>query len=279
MTVYQLQKKEILTQKYGEDSKLIYDLADQQGELLSLRYDLTVPFSRYLAMNKITNFKRYQIGKVYRRDQPCTSRGRFREFYQCDFDIAGVYDRMLPDSECICIIADILEQLDLGAFEIKINHRKLLDGMFEICGVPADKFRTVSSSIDKLDKSPWSDVKSELINEKGITESVADLIGEYTAHKGLSDTIKLLKTNENLAQNKRAAEGLDDLDLLFRYCEIYQISDKVCEIFVGIYFNCSFLIGFLVFSFKLKFDFSLARGLDYYTGVIFEAVLKGFFFF
>jgi histidyl-tRNA synthetase len=220
-------RQEILTQKYGEDSKLIYDLADQQGELLSLRYDLTVPFSRYLAMHKITNLKRYQIGKVYRRDQPCTSRGRFREFYQCDFDIAGVYDRMLPDSECICIIADILEQLDLGSFEIKINHRKLLDGMFEICGVPADKFRTVSSSIDKLDKTPWSDVKAELVNEKGIDEKVVDLIGEYTSHKGSSDTIALLKTNESLIKNKNAIEGLGDLELLFKYCQIYQISDKV----------------------------------------------------
>lgn len=75
--------KEILTHKYGEDSKLIYDLSDQAGELLSLRYDLTVPFARYLAMNRLINIKRYQIGKVYRRDQPCAARGRYREFYQC----------------------------------------------------------------------------------------------------------------------------------------------------------------------------------------------------
>lgn len=75
--------KEVLTGKYGEDSKLIYDLADQGGELLALRYDLTVPFARYLAMNKITNIKRYQIGKVYRRDTPSITQGRLREFYQC----------------------------------------------------------------------------------------------------------------------------------------------------------------------------------------------------
>ncbi len=75
--------KETLTGKYGEDSKLIYDLADQGGELLSLRYDLTVPFARYLAMNKISNMKRYHIAKVYRRDNPAMTRGRFREFYQC----------------------------------------------------------------------------------------------------------------------------------------------------------------------------------------------------
>lgn len=75
--------KEVLTGKYGEDSKLIYDLKDQGGEILSLRYDLTVPFARYVAMNKISSIKRYQIAKVYRRDQPSISRGRYREFYQC----------------------------------------------------------------------------------------------------------------------------------------------------------------------------------------------------
>lgn len=75
--------KEVLTGKYGEDSKLIYDLADQGGEILSLRYDLTVPLARYLAMNKISNIKRYHIAKVYRRDNPSISRGRYREFYQC----------------------------------------------------------------------------------------------------------------------------------------------------------------------------------------------------
>lgn len=75
--------KEVLTGKYGEDSKLIYDLADQGGEILSLRYDLTVPFARFLAMNKVASIKRYHIGKVYRRDNPAMTKGRFREFFQC----------------------------------------------------------------------------------------------------------------------------------------------------------------------------------------------------
>jgi len=88
-----LKLKEILSGKYGEDSKLIYDLDDQGGEKCSLRYDLTVPFARFLAMNgfQYQNIKRYQIAKVYRRDQPAMTKGRMREFYQCDFDIAGVY--------------------------------------------------------------------------------------------------------------------------------------------------------------------------------------------
>lgn len=245
------ERKEILTSKYGEDSKLIYDLEDQFGELLSLRYDLTVPFARYLAMNRVTNIKRYQIGKVYRRDQPCAARGRYREFYQCDIDVAGVYDKMMPDSECVKIMAEILEKMDLGDFQIKINHRKLLDGMFEVCGVPTEKIRCVSSSIDKLDKTEWVVVRKELIEEKGITETCADQIGEFAKLNGGIDLITKLKTNEILSKSKDAMEALDDLETLFKYCAIFNIEKK------------------------LLFDLSLARGLDYYTGVIYEAILKG----
>lgn len=144
--------KEVLTGKYGEDSKLIYDLKDQGGEILSLRYDLTVPLARYLAMNKISSIKRYHIAKVYRRDNPSISRGRYREFYQCDFDIAGTYDPMVPDAECVKIVSEILSELNVGEYVIKLNHRLLLDGMFEACGVPKDKFRTICSTVDKLDK-------------------------------------------------------------------------------------------------------------------------------
>lgn len=127
-------------------------MKDQGGEILSLRYDLTVPFARYLAMNKVTNIKRYHIAKVYRRDNPSIARGRYREFYQCDFDIAGAYDPMLPDAECVKVVCDILNSLDFRPFVVKLNHRCLLDGIFETCGVPQEKFRTICSSVDKLDK-------------------------------------------------------------------------------------------------------------------------------
>ncbi|NWT46657.1 SYHC protein, partial [Chroicocephalus maculipennis] len=171
--------KETLTGKYGEDSKLIYDLKDQGGELLSLRYDLTVPFARYLAMNKITNIKRYHIAKVYRRDNPAMTRGRYREFYQCDFDIAGQFDPMIPDAECLKIVHEILSDLQLGDFLIKVNDRRILDGMFAVCGVPDSKFRTICSSVDKLDKMPWEEVRSEMVGEKGLSPEAADRIGEY----------------------------------------------------------------------------------------------------
>uniref|UniRef100_A0AAF6Z639 Histidine--tRNA ligase, cytoplasmic n=1 Tax=Bos taurus TaxID=9913 RepID=A0AAF6Z639_BOVIN len=205
--------KETLTGKYGEDSKLIYDLKDQGGELLSLRYDLTVPFARYLAMNKLTNIKRYHIAKVYRRDNPAMTRGRYREFYQC------------------------------------VNDRRILDGMFAICGVPDSKFRTICSSVDKLDKVSWEEVKNEMVGEKGLAPEVADRIGDYVQQHGGVSLVEQLLQDPKLSQNKQALEGLGDLKLLFEYLTLFGIADKI------------------------SFDLSLARGLDYYTGVIYEAVL------
>lgn len=242
--------KEVLTGKYGEDSKLIYDLKDQGGEILSMRYDLTVPLARYLAMGKVTSIKRYHIAKVYRRDNPAMTRGRYREFYQCDFDIAGAADPMLPDAECVKVVVEILSSLDIGDFVVKLNHRKLLDGMFEACGVPSEKFRTICSAVDKLDKSPWADVKKEMINEKGLDEATADRIGEYVRLSGSFDLVEKLLKDEKLSKVKSAVEGLEGMKLLLKYCQIFGVSDKV------------------------SFDLSLARGLDYYTGVIYEAVLK-----
>uniref|UniRef100_A0A3Q2C890 histidine--tRNA ligase n=1 Tax=Cyprinodon variegatus TaxID=28743 RepID=A0A3Q2C890_CYPVA len=196
---------ETLTGKYGEDSKLIYDLKDQGGELLSLRYDLTVPFARYLAMNKITNIKRYHIAKVYRRDNPAMTRGRYREFYQCDFDIAGQYDAMIPDAECLKIVHEILSELELGDFRIKV-----------------------------------SDFPNHLFN---------DQIGSYVGLHGGMDLAERLLLDPRLSQSKQACAGLSDIKLLFSYLQLFQVTDKV------------------------EFDLSLARGLDYYTGVIYEAVL------
>uniref|UniRef100_A0A8C4GHN8 histidine--tRNA ligase n=1 Tax=Dicentrarchus labrax TaxID=13489 RepID=A0A8C4GHN8_DICLA len=218
--------KETLTGKYGEDSKLIYDLKDQGGELLSLRYDLTVPFARYLAMNKITNIKRYHIAKVYRRDNPAMTRGRYREFYQCDFDIAGQYDAMIPDAECLKIVHEILSELDLGDFRIKVNDRRILDGMFAVCGVPDDKFRTICSTVDKLDKLPWEEVKKEMVNEKGLSEEAADQIGEYVSMQGGMDLAERLLQDQKMSQSKQACAGLSDIKLLFSYLQLFQVTDK-----------------------------------------------------
>ncbi|XP_068815902.1 histidine--tRNA ligase, cytoplasmic isoform X1 [Struthio camelus] len=244
-----LELRETLMGKYGDNSKLIYELQDQGGELLALRYDLTVPFARYLAMNKITNIKRYHIAKVYRRDNPATTRGRYREFYQCDFDIAGQFDPMIPDAECLKIVHEILSELQLGDFLIKVNDRRILNGVFAICGVPESKFITTCSTVDKLDKMSWEDVRSEMLGEKGLSPEAANRIGEYVQLHGGLELIEQLLQDPKLSQNQLAKEGLGDMKLLFEYLTLFGITGKI------------------------SFDLSLARGLDYYTGVIFEAVL------
>ncbi|XP_021283077.1 histidine--tRNA ligase, cytoplasmic [Herrania umbratica] len=245
--------KETLTGKYGEDSKLIYDLADQGGELCSLRYDLTVPFSRYVAMNGLTSFKRYHIDKVWRRDNP--SKGRYREFYQCDFDIAGQYEKMGPDFEVVRILSEVLNSLNIGDYEIKLNHRKLLDGVLEICGVPPAKFRAICSSIDKLDKQSFEQVKKEMVEEKGLSVETADKIGTFVKIRGppLELLSKIMGGSEGseLLKHNASKEALGDLSVLFEALDKSRCIDKVV------------------------FDLSLARGLDYYTGVIFEAAFKG----
>ncbi|WRT65717.1 uncharacterized protein IL334_002665 [Kwoniella shivajii] len=241
--------KDILAGKYGEDSKLIYDLSDQGGELCSLRYDLTVPFARYLAMNGISSMKRYHIGKVYRRDQPVMTKGRMREFYQCDIDIAGSCDPMVYDSEILKILCEALTALDIGQYTVKINHRKILDGIFQLAGVPADKTRSISSAVDKLDKLPWADVKKEMTVEKGLDEKVADKIGQYVGFKGPGyDVLGKLESDPELMAVPLAKQGIDDMEILFRYLTVYKVLDK------------------------MSFDMSLARGLDYYTGIIYEAI-------
>ncbi|MCL7030181.1 hypothetical protein MKW94_004700 [Papaver nudicaule] len=242
--------RETLMGKYGEDSKLVFDLADQGGEICSLRYDLTVPFARYVAMKKLSSFKRYQIGKVYRRDNPAP--GRFREFYQCDFDIAGQYCAMGPDFEVVKVLTELLDELNMGDYEIKLNHRKLLDGMLEICGVPPEKFRTICSSIDKLDKLQIEEIKKEMVEEKGLNAEVADKIGALVKKRGSPlELMSELKQDNQFLENKESSLALKDLEILFELLEESKCIDRVV------------------------FDLSLARGLDYYTGVIFEAVFKG----
>lgn len=247
------EREEVLKGKYGEDSKLIYDLKDQGGELLSLRYDLTVPFARWLAMNpNIKSYKRFAISKVYRRDQPAVTKGRMREFYQCDIDFAGPSDPMMADSEVISIIVEVFEALQwTGRYTIKINDRRILDGLFEVCGVPEDKIRTISSAVDKLDKLPWSEVRTEMVETKGLDEAVADKIQTYVTRKGGRDLLEELKKDAALMANPKAKKGIDEMELLMDYLKAWGALDKI------------------------SFDLSLARGLDYYTGVIYEVVTEG----
>ncbi|KAM3715760.1 Histidine--tRNA ligase [Dirofilaria immitis] len=251
--------RDILMGKYGEEGgKLIYDLSDQGGELLSLRYDLTVPFARYLAMNKtVVYLKRYHIGKVYRRDNP--SKGRFREFYQCDFDIAGSYDLMIPEAELLRIIYEILNALDVGTFEIKVNHRLLLDGIFAVCDVPKEHFKAVCSSIDKLDKLPWESIRNELCIDKCIHSDVVNKLEtfvrlrEHDSNLTNFDLLNWFEKDEMTSKNNDIQKAISEMKQLLEYCEIFGVLSTV------------------------TIEPSLARGLDYYTGAIFEVILKDTF--
>ncbi|RLN31182.1 histidine--tRNA ligase, cytoplasmic [Panicum miliaceum] len=151
------------------------------------------------------------------------------------------------------LIYDLADQLDIGTYEIKLNHRKLLDGMLEICGVPPQKFRTVCSSIDKLDKQTFEQVKKELVDEKGISNETADEIGNLVKTRGppLEVLLELRKEGSKFMQNEGSVVALNELEILFKALEKANALDRIV------------------------FDLSLARGLDYYTGVIYEAVFKG----
>jgi len=156
---------------------------------------------------------------------------------------------MIPDAEILSLLCDILTRLKVGEFTIKLNHRKILDGIFSICGVPAEKIRSTSSAVDKLDKLPWADVRKEMTEEKGLDGAVADKIGDYVKLKGSKDLLEKLEADALLMADKVASEGIKEMKILFGYLDVFEVADK------------------------MTFDLSLARGLDYYTGIIYEAVV------
>ena len=120
----------------------------------------------------------------------------------------------------------------------------ILDGIFAVCGVPQDKIRTISSAVDKLDKLPWQEVKQEMVEEKGLPEAVADRIWAVVQKKGGRDVLQYLQSEETLKSNESMVKGMQDMELLFTYLEAFGVLDRV------------------------EFNLSLARGLDYYTGIM-----------
>ncbi|TNJ30257.1 Histidyl-tRNA synthetase [Giardia muris] len=261
-----MESRTVLLGKYGEDQKLVYDIADFGEDLLSLRYDLTVPFARYCATHRIKSIKRYSIGRVYRRDKPVMEKGRFREFYQCDFDIAqepGVGVPNVADAEVLAIIHDILDSLKVGQFIILVNHRALIDCAMTVAGVPSASFRAVCTCIDALDKLNPDEVKQKLINERGLSEECADTLltiacfnYEFTSASPKDVASQFAELNAQLAAkfplfHERAHETLMYLQQVFQY--LGYMAPTVLD--------------------TVRFDMSLARGLDYYTGIIFEAKL------
>lgn len=214
----------------------------------ALRYDLTVPFARYVVMhqNDITlPFKRFQIQPVWRADRP--QRGRYREFYQCDVDVVGS-ESLLNEAEFILIYWEALRQLGLKDFTIKINNRKILTGIAEILGKP-ELIVDMTVAIDKLDKIGLDGVNKELL-ERGFSEADLEVLKPIILLEGNSqEKLESLKTV--LASSEKGLQGIEEIEAVFAYVAAFNVDEGVLGNDVAV-------------------DITLARGLNYYTGCIFE---------
>ena len=240
---------ETLSGKYGEEGdRLTYRFEDRGGRQVGLRYDLTVPLSRVIAMHPQLPkpFKRYQIQPVWRADKP--QKGRFREFYQCDVDIVGSAS-MLADAEIIAVSYEVLTALHFEDFTIRINDRKILSGIVEVCGVPREKEVDIYRAIDKLDKIGFEGVEKELTT-RGVANEVVKKLFEILSIQG-STAERLSQTAALLDGSEIGREGVQDMQTLFAYLNDYGIPEEC-----------------------VAFDLYLARGLDYYTGPIYETILE-----
>ncbi|RZK34800.1 MAG: histidine--tRNA ligase, partial [Pedobacter sp.] len=263
-----------LTGKYGDEGdKLIFKILnsgeylkdakkksfdfaqdDNSNQLIplisekALRYDLTVPFARYVVMHQheITlPFKRFQVQPVWRADRP--QKGRYREFYQCDVDVVGS-ESLLNEAEFILIYNEALAKLGLKDFTIKINNRKILSGITEIIGKP-DLIIDMTVAIDKLDKIGLDGVSKELL-ERGFSEDDLEKLRPVILLEG-SNEEKLASLKEILATSETGLKGIAEIEQVFEYVE-------------------SLISYGLPLTAKLELDITLARGLNYYTGCIFE---------
>ena len=230
-----------------DQSKLEFDkiLAGKNTKGLTeraLRYDLTIPFARYVAMNhaQLTMpFKRYQIQPVWRADRP--QKGRYREFYQCDADVVGSYS-LLNEVELANLYAEVFNQLGVDV-TIKMNNRKILAALAEICG-GADKMVDITVAIDKLDKIGLEKVKEEL-SGRGLNENQINTIETYLQIDG-SNEEKIIALKKLIGENETGIKGITELQWVLSYHQHNFVSKH------------------------LQADFTLARGLNYYTGIIFE---------
>lgn len=259
-----------LTGKYGDEGdKLIFKILNS-GDYLSkvsdeqlsernstkliphisekaLRYDLTVPFARYVVMHQndiALPFKRFQIQPVWRADRP--QRGRYREFYQCDVDVVGS-DSLLNEAEFILIYQEALQALGLKDFTIKINNRKILTGIAEIIGKP-ELIVDMTVAIDKLDKVGLDGVNKELL-ERGFTDEDLRILKPIIELQG-SNEEKLTQLKAVLSTSQTGLKGIQEIEEVFTYVNAFA-SEQILSQFVEV-------------------DITLARGLNYYTGCIFE---------
>ncbi len=237
---------EVLTGKAGENEKLMYAFEDHGGRRVGLRYDLTVPLARVVAMHQSEiafPFKRYHVAPVWRADRP--QRGRTREFWQCDADIAGV-DSMAADAEIISVLNDSLAAVGLGNSTVQISHRRLLERIAVAAGIPENQAATVYRSVDKLDKIGAGGVRTEMV-EAGIEATAADAVLDTISLTGSTADL-LTELSARMANDAKAQTALAEMTQLFQLLEQMAVPAE-----------------------KAVFDLTLARGLDYYTGPVFEA--------
>jgi histidyl-tRNA synthetase len=246
-----LEKSEILLAKGGgETEKQIYRFNKGDSDI-SMRFDLTVPLARYVSqyMSSLSfPFRRYQIGKVYRGER--NQKGRFREFYQCDIDIIGNGSlSVINDAEIPSIIYSTFKDLGFDSFTIRINNRKILNGFFDSLEI-SDKAE-VLRIIDKIDKIGVEAVKQEL-EKTGVSESATEKIIEFISIKGSNDEMINSLKELNIV-NEAFAQGLEELSMVVHYIKGFGVPEK-----------------------NYAIDLKIARGLDYYTGTVYETILDDY---
>lgn len=267
-----MERSETLTGKYGEegdrlifkimprgaklekaekklstaDSSKPYSLNDAAEE--ALRYDLTVPFARFVVQHQNAlnfPFKRYQIQPVWRADRP--QKGRYREFYQCDADIIGS-DSLMNETELMLLMNDVFNDLGLSDVAIKVNNRKILAGLADVLN-ESDKLIAITVALDKLDKLPVEKVNDEL-RENGVSEKAIKSLQPLMQVEGDNES-RLRVLSQILKDNELGMKGIKELSFLFNLCAEFDIKN-------------------------VAFEPTLARGLNYYTGAIFEVVHPDF---
>lgn len=231
----------------GPEAVTVTDFADVAD--LALRYDLTVPLARVVAMyqHELTlPFKRFQIQPVWRADRP--QKGRYREFYQCDADVVGT-NSMLADAELLAIMNEVLTTLGFPQFTIRLNNRKILTGLVEYAGATPDLATSIIVAIDKLDKIGLSGVENEL-QERGVSAGGIARILNVLALEG-SNTSLVEQIRDLLSVSETGRQGIEETQEVLTYADHLGIPEA-----------------------NLRFDLTLARGLSYYTGPIFETVVE-----
>ncbi len=238
----------LLAKAGGETEKQIYQFKKGDNNL-ALRFDLTVPLAKYVTeyYDKLSfPFKRYQIGKVYRGEKP--QRGRYREFYQCDVDIIGDGKlSIINDAEIPSIIYSTFKNLGFDDFTICINNRKILNGLFYSLELESESAE-ILRIIDKIDKIGANKVKEELL--KNIENKKVDIIMQFISIEGNNDT-KINSLEDMNIKNEVFQEGIDELKQVVKFIRIFGVPEE-----------------------NFKIDLTIARGLDYYTGTVYETFLN-----